>query len=75
MTKPRGCVEVDNIEIESDEQPYQADEIVLPYFEVERIRCLVDETVDNYQQIVNPLSEPLCEHEFVGEEVENNNGN
>jgi hypothetical protein len=74
-TKPRGCVEVDNIDEESDEPPYQTDETVLPPSELEQICCLVDEMEENFQQVIDHLPEPTCEEEVVAEEQERDNEN
>lgn len=51
-TKPRGHVEVEDIE---DEEPYQADEMspVVPITEVEPLQGLLDETINGFEQIVD----------------------
>jgi hypothetical protein len=67
-------VEVDNIDEESNEPPYQANEPVLPALDVEQIRCLVDETKENFQQVVDHLPEPTYE-EVVAEEQERDDNN
>jgi hypothetical protein len=68
-------VEVDNIDEESNEPPYQANEPVLPALDVEQIRCLVDETEENFQQVVDHLPEPTYEEELVAEEQERDGDN
>lgn len=51
-TKPIGHVEVDDIE---EEVPYQADESspVIPITEVEQLHGLLDETVNEFEQIID----------------------
>ena len=56
-TKPRGHVEIDNGE---DEVAYQANEMspILPITEVERLDGLVDQSLNQFEQIVDPLDPP-----------------
>lgn len=58
ITKPRGHVEVDDTE---DEVPYQANETspVAPITEVEQIQGLLDETLKEYEQIVDDNDDPM----------------
>ena len=60
-TKPRGHVEVDDIneETTADESAYQADESVVPMVEIETVAGLRDETVNEFEQEVNPIAEPV----------------
>jgi len=56
-TKPRGHVEIDNGE---DEAAYQADEMshILSITEVERLDGLVDQSLNQFEKIVDPLNQP-----------------
>lgn len=59
-TKPRGHLEVDDTE---NEVPYQANEMshVLPITEVEPIHGLLDETINHYEQVVDPNNDPMVQ--------------
>ena len=59
-TKPRGHVEVDDTE---NEVPYQADEMscVLPITEVEALPGLLDINIGHYEQLIDPINEPMVQ--------------
>ena len=64
-TKPRGHIEVDDIfeGEDNDESPFQADEPVRPYLEVEQMEGLADG--DCIDREIDPLPGPMDEDEPV----------
>ncbi|KAI4357290.1 hypothetical protein L6164_001250 [Bauhinia variegata] len=69
-TKPRGHVQVGDAK---DEAPYQANEIshVLPIIEVEPLYDLVDETLEDYECVVDIVRETIV-HDGQSDDEERN---